>query len=271
MTIVEAIIYVLKQSNKGMTSVEIYNEIVKENLYVFGAKKPAAVVNGEIRRRCYGLDFPTAFPNKVFSISGYNGKLPLFTLYNSDSTDSEVLNASTHLEVGADKLPEEKMSDAYREHIFLIRQQVFDLILRKSASFFEHLVMDLLLNMGYGYDKNAGKVTGRSHDGGIDGVINEDKLGLDAIYIQAKGYESKTIGRKEVQAFVGAMENVHKGVFITTSKFSKEAIDFVKRQSKSIKLIDGAMLSDLLVKFKVGISEAKSFPIYKIDVDYYGE
>lgn len=270
MTIVEAITKVLKESAVGMTALDIYNKIIEENLYTFGAKKPAVVVNGEIRRRCYGLDFPTAYPNKLFAISGYNGRTPLFTLYN-DTAIEKTLPKTIHSEAGNDKLPEEKMSEAYNEHISGIRQQIFDIILKNSASFFEHLVMDLLLNMGYGYDKNAGKVTGRSHDGGIDGIINEDKLGLDTIYIQAKRYGNKSVGRKEVQAFVGAMENVHKGVFITTSKFSKEAVDFIKRQQKSIKLIDGAMLSDLLVKYKVGISEVRSLPIYKIDMDYYGE
>ena len=132
-----------------------------------------------------------------------------------------------------DMLPEEKISTAVKEHIENIRQQVFEHIYNNSPSFFEHLVMDLLLKMGYGYDNNSGVVTGRSHDGGIDGIINEDKLGLDIIYIQAKRYnDSNSVGRKEVQAFVGAMENVQKGVFITTSKFTKEAVEFVERQRK---------------------------------------
>jgi len=146
------------------------------------------------------------------------------------------------------------------------------LVLKNSPAFFEHLVVDLLLKMGYGYDQKSGIVVGNSHDGGIDGIINEDKLGLDLIYIQAKRYsEENTVGRKELQAFVVAMENVQKGVFITTSKFSKEAIDFVKRQQKRIKLIDGKLLSDLLVKYQIGINVVQTISLYKIDTDYYGE
>ena len=124
--------------------------------------------------------------------------------------------------------------------------------------------------MGYGYDKDSGIITGKSHDGGIDGVINEDKLGLDLIYIQAKRYNAKqSVGRKELQAFVGAMESVSKGVFITTSGFTKEARTFIDRQQKNIKLIDGEWLADLLVKHQIGINTIQSMSIYRLDSDYY--
>lgn len=270
MTIVEAISYVLKKSKTGMTSTEIYKQIVKEELYTFGAKNPVSVVNNQIRRRCIGLDFPTAYPQKKFEIIGYKGKKPLFVIYNIKNDNERHENNISYKEV--DMLPEEKVGLAMEEHIENIRLQVFERILNNSPSFFEHLVMDLLLKMGYGYDMNSGVVTGRSHDGGIDGVINEDKLGLDLIYIQAKRYSGRnTVGRKEVQAFVGAMENVQKGVFITTSKFTKEAILFVERQSKSIKLIDGELLADLVVKYHVGINVVQTLNLYKIDSDYYWE
>ena len=162
---------------------------------------------------------------------------------------------------------------AYSEHAASIKDQVLENILNNKPSFFEHLVVDLLLKMGYGYDKNSGIVTGRSHDGGIDGVINEDKLGLDLIYIQAKRYSPSTIvGRKELQAFVGAMENIRKGVFITSSRFTKEAESFIERQQqKNIKLIDGALLADLIVKYELGISVVKNLSIYKVDADYFEE
>lgn len=270
MTIVEAISCVLKKSKTGMTSSEIYKEIVKEELYVFGAKSPVSVVNNQIRRRCLGLDFPTAYPQKLFEISGYKGKKPLFSIWNNE-TEKTIYETNKNYQE-TDLLPEEKISVALAEHIENIRQQVFECILHNSPSFFEHLVMDLLLKMGYGYDQNAGVVTGRSHDGGIDGIISEDKLGLDLIYIQAKRYSgSNAVGSKEVQAFVGAMENVQKGVFITTSKFTKEAVLFIERQSKSIKLIDGKLLADLLVKYQVGINVVQTLSLYKVDSDYYGK
>lgn len=270
MTIVDAIVTILKDSNKGMTSKEIYKEIVEKKLYSFGAKEPINVVNAMIRRRCKGLDFPTAYPVKFFEIVGYKGKKPLFSLIESnDETSSETTDIPI---VNSDLLPEEKIGAAVFEHVESIRSQVFDFVINNSPSFFEHLVIDLLLKMGYGYDKNSGVVTGRSHDGGIDGIISEDKLGLDLIYIQAKRYTGKnTVGRRDVQAFVGAMENVQKGVFITTSKFTKEAIEFVNRQQKNIKLIDGNMLSDLLVKYQVGINVVQTLSLYKVDSDYYGE
>lgn len=224
-----------------------------------------------IRRRCVGLDFPTAFPVKLFEICGSAGKKLLFKLIDTKSVISTE-NQSIKKLVNSEILPEEKISDAHAEHVLSVQQQVFDLVLKNSPAFFEHLVVDLLLKMGYGYDQSSGIVIGNSHDGGIDGIINEDKLGLDLIYIQAKRYaEDNTIGRKELQAFVGAMENVQKGVFITTSKFSKEAIDFVKRQQKRIKLIDGKLLSDLLVKYQIGINVVQTISLYKVDTDYYGE
>lgn len=268
MTIVESIVCVLKDSATGMTASEIYNEIVKRKLYCFGAKNPLAVVNNQIRRRCVGLDFPTAYPNKLFDISGYNGNKPTFVIFNDHAIDLKPLIKRDIKE--HDALPEEKISIALAEHIDDIRNQVLDCVLNNSPAFFEHLVMDLLLKMGYGYDKNSGIITGRSHDGGIDGIINEDKLGLDLIYIQAKRYNVKnTVGSKEVQAFVGAMGSVNKGVFITTSKFSKDAIKFIERHPKNVKLIDGNLLSELLVRYQVGVSTVQTLILYKIDSDYY--
>ena len=123
-------------------------------------------------------------------------------------------------------------------------------------------MVDLLLKMGYGYDKNSGIVTGKPHDGGIDGIISEDKLGLDLIYIQAKRFANgNKVTRHDLQAFIGAMEHINKGVFITTSSFT--------RQQKNIKLIDGNLLADLLVKYEVGVAAAQTFKLYKLDTEYF--
>lgn len=139
--------------------------------------------------------------------------------------------------------------------------------------FFEQLVVELLLKMGYGYDKNSGIVTGGPHDNGIDGIISEDKLGLDLIYIQAKRYsKDKKVGRKELQAFVGAMGHIQKGVFITTSSYTKEAFEYgTNQQQKSIKLIDGDLLADYMVKYGIGVESVKTFNIFKINTDYFCE
>lgn len=269
MTISEAISVVLMDKPNGLTAKDIYSEIVARGLYSFAAASPVSVVNSELRRRCKGLDFPSAYATKTFEIVGYQGKKPLFALLSSDDRENIKLKPLiSHEEL----LPEEKMDAAFKEHIGVVKAQVLSAISTNSPAFFEHLVVDLLLKMGYGYDGSSGIVTGRSHDGGIDGVINEDKLGLSSIYIQAKRYnETVSVGRKELQAFVGAMENVNKGVFITTSKFTKEAVSFVNRQQKSIKLIDGQLLSDLLVKNQIGITVVQTMSVLKLDSDYYAE
>lgn len=270
MTIVEAIKTVLAESAEGMTSQAIYNQIIERGLYTFGAKSPVSVVNGQIRRRCKDLDFPTAYPVKLFEISGSIGKKPRFKLLDEQTATTQnpkVVKSGEKSEL----LPEEKIGAALKEHITFIKQQVADCVMNNTPAFFERLVMELLYKMGYGCDETSGVVTGRSHDGGIDGVINEDKLGLDQIYIQAKkNSPNNTVGRKELQAFIGAMEHVRKGVFFTTSSFTREARLFVeKQQQKNIKLIDGEMLATLLVKYGVGVSTAQTFSLYKVDFDYY--
>ena len=144
-------------------------------------------------------------------------------------------------------------------------------LLNSPPSFFENVVVDLLLKMGYGYDSNSGIVTGKSHDGGIDGEINEDKLGLDKIYIQAKRYaKTNHISRNELQAFVRAMEGVLKGVFITTSSFTNEAKKYAAaNQVKHIRLIDGEMLTSLMIHYGIGVTVRKTVSIYSIDQSYF--
>lgn len=268
MTIIECIKMVLANSTKAMTAKEIYEEIIRQKLYEFGAQDPVGVVNAQIRRRCAGLDFPTAYPIKLFEIAQQDGKrLKYQLLSDSRSTASQKKQIDD-----IDILPEEAMGEASSRHLAFLRQSVYDFIMENTPEFFEHLVVDLLLKMGYGYDEYSGIVTGRSHDGGIDGIISEDKLGLGLIYIQAKRYtNTNRVGRKEIQAFIGAMEHIQKGVFITTSKFTKEAIAFAeKQQQKSIKLIDGEALTDLIIRNKVGIQPVHEYTVYKIDSDYYG-
>lgn len=271
MTIVEAVKTVLAEAPEGMTTREIYQAIVKNNLYEFGAKNPVGVVNSEIRRRCAGLNFPTAYPVKVFRISGQQGKKNKFSLYNEKSGLVPEGKSAVGAKPSDDSLPEEKIGAAVAEHIAFVKQQVLELILENSPDFFEHLVVSLLLKMGYGSDDHAGTVTKPSHDGGIDGIISEDRLGLTQIYLQAKRYAPKNkVGRRALQEFVGAMEHIQKGVFITTSSFTKEAESYIeKQQQKSIKLIDGMFLAELLVKYEVGVSVAQKVSIYRIDSEYF--
>lgn len=271
MTIVESINIILQDSVDGLTSFEIHSKIVENKLYNFGAKNPIGVVNGELRRHCADLDFPTASPMKYYRITGHDGKKIKYGLLESGCKKSHSTFTNNLANSGTELLPEEKVARAMQEHLSNVKQQLLDLIIDNHPSFFERLVVDLLLQMGYGYDRSSGVVTGASHDNGIDGIISEDKLGLDLIYIQAKRYSaSNKVGRKELQAFIGAMGHIQKGVFITSSSFTKEAYEFgTKQQQKNIKLIDGDMLAEFMVKYKIGVESVKEFHIYKIDNDYF--
>lgn len=192
MTIVESIKCVLQQNNDGLTSKQIYDEIIRQGLYSFGAENPVGVVNAQLRRRCIGLDFPTAYPIKFFEIAGYEGKKIKFRLISTENT-ATIIAAPKTTDI-SELLPEEKIKAALQEHLQNIRQQVFDSVLNNSPEFFEHLVVDLLLKMGYGYDKNSGIVTGKPHDGGIDGIISEDKYYEQEI---AKATRTNTALRKK--------------------------------------------------------------------------
>jgi len=142
-----------------------------------------------------------------------------------------------------------------------------------SSGFFESLVVEVLVKMGYGGTrKDAGEVLGRSGDEGVDGVINEDRLGLDVIYIQAKRWEG-TVSRPEIQKFVGALlgKQARKGVFITTSDFSKQAKDYASAIESSVVLIDGEALAGLMIDYNVGTAVESSYEIKRVDSDYFDE
>ena len=147
-------------------------------------------------------------------------------------------------------------------------------ILKASPGFFEKLVVELMLAMGYGGSrKDAGRATKYTQDGGIDGVIKEDKLGLETIYLQAKRYTDKTVGRPEIQSFAGALDGqrAKKGVFITTSKFSQDAVDYVANIEKRIVLIDAETLTNLMIEYNLGTSVKNVYKIKNIDSDYFVE
>ena len=169
--------------------------------------------------------------------------------------------------------PEELIEDGAKS----IRADLADEILRRikgcTPVFFERLVVKLLVEMGYGGTRqNAGRAIGRSGVEGIDGVIHEDRLGLDVIYLQAKRWEG-IVGRPEIQKFVGALQGqrAKKGVFITTSDFTKEAVDYVRNIENKVVLMNGALLANLMIDHNVGVSIAETYKIKKIDSDYFLE
>ncbi len=170
-----------------------------------------------------------------------------------------------------DRNPEEMLEAAYQELQDSLAHELLETVKNCSPEFFERLVIDVLIKMGYGGSrKEAGEAVGKSGDEGIDGIIKEDKLGLDIIYIQAKRW-GNTVGRPEIQKFAGALQGqrARKGIFITTSNFTKDAQDFVKHLESKIILIDGQRLAELMIEHNVGVSPTASYEINKIDTDYF--
>jgi len=173
-----------------------------------------------------------------------------------------------------EQTPEETIDSAFTIINSALATDILQTILNASPQFFENLVVDLMLAMGYGGSrKDAGQATQYTQDGGIDGIIKEDKLGLEMIYLQAKRYTDKTVGRPEIQAFAGAldMHRAKKGVFITTSNFSKEALEFTSLIEKRIVLINGEQLTELMLEHNLGVSTKQVFEIKTLDSDYFLE
>ena len=185
------------------------------------------------------------------------------------TTSSEQQAAST--ESATDSTPEELFSLAYQRLRSNLEAELLDQVKSSSPAFFERLVIDLLVGMGYGGSRqDAGRAIGKTGDEGIDGIIKEDRLGLDVIYIQAKRWEG-TVGRPEIQKFAGALQGqrANKGVFITTSNFSKEAEEYAGLISSKIILVTGELLAKLMVDYNVGVSSVSKYELKRIDSDYF--
>jgi restriction system protein len=173
----------------------------------------------------------------------------------------------------ADETPEELMERAYQSISGDLADELVQQVKTCSPPMFERMVVELLLKMGYGGSrKDAGEAIGKSGDEGIDGIIKEDRLGLDIIYLQAKRWENP-VGRPEIQKFAGALDGkrAQKGIFITTSSFSREAIEYVSQINKKIILIDGNALASHMIDHDLGVTPVSSYEIKRIDGDYFSE
>ncbi len=171
------------------------------------------------------------------------------------------------------RTPQEILTEGYQQIQTELVSELMQQVLNCSPHFFETLVLDVLVSMGYGGSHNdAAQSVGRTGDGGIDGIIKEDKLGLDAIYLQAKRWKN-TVGRPEIQSFAGALDGVRakKGIFITTSGFTQDALNYVKGIEKKIVLIDGKQLANLMIEYNVGVSPIATYTIKRVDTDYFEE
>lgn len=204
-------------------------------------------------------------------------RFPEFQEFRSKSgTQSGANSGSTGSggSVGAtDETPEESVEAAYQDIRSELAKELLEQVKNSSPPFFEQLVVDLLVKMGYGGTRSdAGQAIGKSGDGGIDGIIKEDRLGLDIVYIQAKRWEG-TVGRPEIQKFAGALQGqrARKGVFITTSAFTRDAEDYASRLDSKIILIDGVRLADFMMDFDVGVTPFAVYELKRIDADYFVE
>jgi restriction system protein len=201
---------------------------------------------------------------------------PEFREY-SNVAISTTTNASSDLGAVEDikeMTPTEQMDSAFKSINEDLAADLLQKVLEMSPEFFEKLVLDLLLNMGFGSrNKEMAIVTPTSHDNGVDGIIPEDALGLDKIYIQAKRYTDNPVSKPEIHKFIGALDEqkATKGVFITTSKFTSGAKETAEKASKKIVLIDGKTLADYMIEYNVGVSEKKVYEVKKLDTDYFEE
>jgi restriction system protein len=197
---------------------------------------------------------------------------PEFVEFHTPSKQNKsVLTPSP--EEGISETPEEVLQKAYQSIRSDLAGEILERIKSNSPAFFENLVIDLMVAMGYGGSRvDAGQSVGQSGDEGIDGIIKEDRLGLDVIYLQAKRWEG-TVGRPEIQKFVGALhgKRAKKGVFITTGKFSEEAHEYVKSIDPKVILIDGRALANYMIDFNLGTSTGVTYEIKRIDSDYFAE
>lgn len=211
--------------------------------------------------------------SKLSSINvAYLSQFPEFRQFQDPASQANSQVGSVEPD-DAVQTPEETLESSYQNLRSKTTQDLLERVMACSPRFFEQLVVDLLVAMGYGGSrKDAGQAVGQSGDGGVDGIIKEDRLGLDVVHIQAKRWKD-TVGRPTVQAFAGSLEGyrARKGVLITTSQFSQEAKSYVTNIEKKIVLIDGEQLTQLMLDYGIGVSEIATYTVKQIDLDYFAD
>ena len=221
-----------------------------------------------------GLKVLTNNPNNLNAnfLKQYDEYLEFCQLKNNGKTDNKIENniASNNQYL---ETPEEALENAHQQLQETLAIEILENIKQCSPNFFESLVVDLLVSMGYGGSrKEAGQALRRSRDEGIDGIIKEDRLGLDIIYLQAKRWEN-VVGRPEIQKFAGALQGqrARKGIFITTSDFTKDAVEYVSKIETKIILLNGNRLTELMIEHNVAVTPIARYEVKRIDSDYFVE
>ncbi|MBE8994770.1 restriction endonuclease [Microcystis aeruginosa] len=203
-------------------------------------------------------------------------QFPEFQEFTRVNKQNETITLESNLSTSdQEQNPEELLENSYQEIRQALATDLLSILRKLSPDAFEKLVVELLVKMGYGGSiRDAGKAVGKSGDQGIDGIIKEDRLGLDIIYIQAKRWaDNNAVGRPEIQKFVGALagQGAKKGIFITTSYFTQDALEYAPRNEIKIVLIDGEELGQLMIDYNLGVSTQKIYEIKRIDHDYFGD
>jgi restriction system protein len=246
-----------------------YNRLAWAKTYLERAGLLIKIKRGVFKISETGIDLLRNPPERIDI--NYLQRFDAFNEFRKKPADINTDNVEPPVPTKNEATPEEALDLAYKDLRDDLATQLLAQIKSSHPSFFEKIVVDLMLKMGYGGPgDDAGTVTSYGHDSGIDGMINEDTLGLDVIYLQAKRWDN-TVGRPEIQKFVGALhgKRAKKGVFLTTSNFSADAIEYAKAIDSKVVLIDGLKLSQLLIDYDVGVSTAQTYTIKRIDTDYF--
>ena len=257
------------------TQTTLYNRVIWSKTYLIKARLLEKSGTGRFRITPRGIEVLQSNPPEV-NVK-YLSRFPEFAEFKSrtsaQSDGQVVIGKAGEIEREQGQTPEEALELSYQALRRTLSVDLLERIKECSPQFFERLVIDLLVSMGYGGSrKDAGQAIGRTGDDGIDGIIKEDKLGLDVVYVQAKRWKDN-VGRPTVQAFAGSLEgySARKGVLITASGFSSDAREYVSRIEKKIVLIDGEQLAQLMIEHGVGVAEVASYTVKRIDSDYFDE
>lgn len=253
------------------TTRTIVNRVHWAKKYLLEARLVESVRRGVIRITESGLSVLLSNPNHIDM--RFLERFPSYVEFR-DRQGKDKGTRATEIVAESTVTPDDLIYGAYQELHSALAEDLLQQVKEMSDKFFERLVVDLLVAMGYGGSiEDAGRAVGKSGDGGIDGVIKEDKLGLDVIVIQAKRWTASAISRPDLQSFAGSMEayRANKGVFITTSTFSQPAKDYVKQIQRKIVLIDGVGLASLMIDHGIGVSTYRTLALKRMDSDYFEE
>ena len=248
-----------------------HNRVSWAKTYLFHAGLLEQVRRGHFTISQCGRQTLGESPERIDS--AYLERFPEFLEFKGRSRTNGNTPGDSEPEEQTDRrTPEEALQAAYKELRDELAADLLSQIKSMSPQFFEKLVLDLMVAMGYGGTQQNAALTSAGADEGIDGVINEDRLGLDIVYLQAKRWENQ-VGRPEIQRFVGALhgKRARKGVFLTTSTFSRDAYDYVSTIDPKVVLIDGTRLAQLMIDFGVGVSTTETLSLKRIDSDYFTE